>query len=128
MFNNGIATDPSKIESVTSWPTPTTTKQVHQFLGLAGSIDGLSGIFLRLPILSIVALSKILFLKWISENQKGFKMTKTYLISAPVIAYTDFVHDRHQASDTGIGAVLSQLDESSRECVIAYASILLSKL
>ena len=69
--------------------------------------------------------------KWISENQKGFKITKTYLISAPVIAYTDFCKPfmiDTDASDTGIGAVLSQLDESSRECVIAYASILLSKL
>ena len=30
----GIATDPSKLESVTNWPTPKNVKQVRGFIGL----------------------------------------------------------------------------------------------
>lgn len=32
----GVATDPSKIEIVQHWPTPTSVKEVRSFLGLAG--------------------------------------------------------------------------------------------
>ena len=32
---NGIATDPSKTEKITNWLTPSSKKEVQQFLGLA---------------------------------------------------------------------------------------------
>ena len=62
--------------------------------------------------------------------QNTFKKLKTHLCSAPVLAYPDFTKPfllDTDASDTGIGAVLSQLDENGRKCVITYASRLLSK-
>ena len=46
-------------------------------------------------------------------------------VSLPTF-YQTFLLDT-DASDTGIGAVLSQLNENGRECVITYASRLLSK-
>lgn len=33
--NQGVATDPSKIEVVSSWPTPTTVSELRSFLGFA---------------------------------------------------------------------------------------------
>ena len=33
---DGISPDPSKTDKVTSWPTPTTTKDMQRFLGLSG--------------------------------------------------------------------------------------------
>lgn len=33
--NQGVATDPSKIEEVSSWPTPTTVSELRSFLGFA---------------------------------------------------------------------------------------------
>ena len=32
----GVGTDPTKIQAVRDWPTPTNVKEVRQFLGLAG--------------------------------------------------------------------------------------------
>lgn len=31
----GVAADPAKVEKVASWPTPTSTREIQQFLGLA---------------------------------------------------------------------------------------------
>lgn len=33
---NGIESDPDKKEKVRSWPTPSTSEQIRQFLGFAG--------------------------------------------------------------------------------------------
>ena len=32
----GMGTDPSKLESIASWPTPSSVKELRSFLGLAG--------------------------------------------------------------------------------------------
>jgi hypothetical protein len=39
----GVATDPSKIQVVKDWPTPTSVKQLMSFLGWLDIIGGLSG-------------------------------------------------------------------------------------
>ena len=65
-----------------------------------------------------------------SGQQSAFEELKNHLVTAPVLAYPDFSKPFNldtDASNTGIGAVLSQCDEEGRERVIAYASRLLSK-
>ena len=68
--------------------------------------------------------------KWTSQCQATFELLKQCLITAPVLAYPNyrkpFILDT-DASDAGIGAVLSQIDDNGREQVIAYASRTLSK-
>ena len=68
--------------------------------------------------------------RWNSECQIAFDTLRKLLTSAPVLAYPDF--DRKfildtDASDSGIGAVLSQIDSEGHERVIAYGSGLLTK-
>lgn len=67
--------------------------------------------------------------KWTEECQSAFEQLKLSLMSAPVLAYPDprktFILDT-DASDAGIGAVLSQ-EEAGQEHVIAYASRALTK-
>ena len=69
-------------------------------------------------------------IKWTSECQVAFQKLKEYLCSPPILNYSDyskpFLLDS-DASDNGIRAVLSQLDDEGNGHVIAYASRLLSK-
>ena len=66
---------------------------------------------------------------WTAQCQEAFDHLKNKLISAPVLALPDwskpFILDT-DASDTGIGAVLSQVKDKG-ECVIVYASRTLMK-
>ena len=68
--------------------------------------------------------------KWTTECRQAFEELKAELTTAPVLAYPDysrpFILDT-DASDSGIGAVLSQYDDNGQECVVAYASRMLSK-
>ena len=63
--------------------------------------------------------------KWMPKHQQAFNALKEALVTAPVLGYTDFNRDfmlETDASLQGLGAVLSQKDETGEVCVIAYAS------
>ena len=68
--------------------------------------------------------------EWTMECQEAFAELCLRLCTAPVLAFPDFT--KHfildtDASNTGIGGVLSQLDEQDQKHVIAFASRMLSK-
>ena len=67
---------------------------------------------------------------WNDECQWAFEELRQSLSSAPVLAFPDFSRPfilDTDASDVGIGAVLSQVDDEGRERVVVYGSRLLSK-
>jgi hypothetical protein len=125
-----ISTDPGKIDKVVNWSEPTSTKEVQQFVGFAN--------YYRRFIQAFSQIAKPLHrlterncpFKWTPECQQSFDKLKAKLTTAPVLAYPDysrpFILDT-DASDFGIGAVLSQKDDEGRERVIAFASRSLSK-
>ena len=126
----GVAPDPNKIEKVASWPTPISTREVQCFLGFAS--------YYRRFIQDFAQIAKPLHrltergatFKWSSECQSAFEELRRRLTSAPVLAYPDFTRPfilDTDASDVGLGAVLSQADAEGRERVIAYGSRLLTK-
>ena len=62
---------------------------------------------------------------WVSEQQKAFDAIKIALTTAPVLGYPDFTREfilETDASLRELGVVLSQVDDTSKVCVIAYAS------
>ena len=67
--------------------------------------------------------------QWTETQESAFNCFKMALTTAPVLAYPNetgkFILDT-DASDTGIGAVLSQM-QNDEEHVIAYASKKLTK-
>ena len=100
--------------------TGKSAQEVQQFLGLAN--------YYRRFISDFATIAKPLH--QLTECQEAFDHLRRRLTTAPVLAFPDyskpFILDT-DASDTGIGAVLSQLDDDGRECVIAYGSRLLTK-
>ena len=62
---------------------------------------------------------------WTSKYQIGFDALKTALKTAPVFVYRDSTKEfilENDASLKGLGAALSQEDNTSKVCIIAYAS------
>ena len=127
---DGIRTDTAKTEKVTQWPVPKTKRGVQQFLGLAN--------YYRRIVKDFATISKPLHrlteknckFNWTDDCQKAFEELRLRLVTSPILAFPDymcaFILDT-DASDTGIGAVLSQVHPDGTERVIAYTSRSLTK-
>ena len=115
---NGVAADPQKIEKVANWPAPTMTREIQQFLGFAS--------YYRRFIKKFAEIAKPLHrltergatFCWNDSCQSAFDTLRELLTSAPVLSYPDFTREfilDTDASDSGIGAVLSQVDNEGHE-------------
>jgi len=128
--NEGVLPDLSKTSKVKEWPTPTSVQEVQRFLGLANYYRRFVRNFASIAKPLHQATEKGKHFKWTDECEQAFLQLKGCLTSAPVLAMPDwtkpFILDT-DASDTGIGAVLSQCQSDGSEHVIAYASRLLTK-
>ena len=126
----GIGPDPDKTSKVAQWPTPSSALEVQQFLGLANYYRRFIRDFaMRAKPLHQLTEKRSKFI-WTQQCQEAFEHLKHCLTSSPILALPDwsqpFVVDT-DASDAGIGAVLSQVDTTGTEHVVCYASRLLSK-
>ena len=103
---------------------------MQQFLGLAGYYRRFVKDFALIaqPLHRLTECTNTFV--WTNECQESFDKLRDCLYSTPILAYPNFqkpfILDT-DASDVGIGAVLSQLDEDGCERVIAYGSRLLTK-
>ena len=125
MSAQGVSTNPAKTAQVANWPEPQSPREVQQFLGLASYYRCFVKNFAEVAKPLYWLLEKSRAFHWTRECQVAFTELKSRLTSAPILAFPDFskpfILDT-DASDSGIGAVLSQHDEDGSERVIAYAS------
>ena len=127
--DEGIATDRGKIDAVKEWPTPRNVTDVRSFLGLCSYyrrfVKGFAEVAKPLHRLT----EKQHEFVWTEECDMAFNRLKMALTSTPILAYPtcddSFVLDT-DASNLGIGAVLSQI-QGGTEKVIAYFSRTLTK-
>ncbi|MCG8075029.1 MAG: reverse transcriptase, partial [Candidatus Thiodiazotropha taylori] len=127
--DKGVATDPDKIKAVREWPIPVNLTELRSFLGLCSYyrrfISGFS--MIAKPLYRLTEKEQSFL--WSDECDESFRTLKKKLTGAPVLAYPDFseafILDT-DASDSNIGAVLSQI-QNGTERVICYGSRSLSK-
>ena len=128
---DGIETDQAKIEAICKWPVPETVTEVRSFLGFTNYyrkfIFGYAQLAKPLNLLisgenSSKKRSKV---QWTPEAQESFDALKETCSKTPVLAYADYSKEfilQTDASERGLGAVLSQKDGENKERVIAFAS------
>ena len=127
----GIRCDPAKVAAVQEWPSPTNASEIRSFLGLANYYKRFVKNFSQIALPLTTLTQKDVPFNWDEQCDKSFRDIKDHLTKAPTLAYPSrepsdtFILDT-DASNFGIGAVLSQLQDGE-ERVIAYASKGLTK-
>ena len=150
----GISANPEKVEKVRDWLVSKNAKELHSFLSLTSyylqfipnfphiakclhqligptNTKKTKGKRVRKEVTSLEEknpnLTKPTFV-WVSEHQKVFDALKLALPTVPVLGYPNFNREfilETDASLRGLGAVLSQVDDTGKVHVIAYASLTL---
>ena len=133
----GVTTDPDKIQAVTEWPRPTTVTEVRSFLGFVSYYRRFIPNFSKVakPLNTLLQnlegasnQKKKFKVNWGPEQQEAFETLQRLCTEAPILAYVDsktpFILHTDASSD-GLGAVLYQYQDNQRR-VITYASRSLS--
>jgi transposase InsO family protein len=143
---SGLRTDPEKVAAVVNFPAPKTLRELRRFIGMCGWYRRFIEDFATL----IAPMSELLKTKhgtekgsakkdgenkhnhkftWTAEADVAFRKAKEVLVSAPVLVNPNYekpfiIHA--DASDYGIGGVLSQEQEGGGEKPCAFFSLKLT--
>jgi hypothetical protein len=120
----GTRPDPSKIDAVRGFPTPTTVTTVRSFLGLTGYYRNYIKGYSKLAGLLFELTKKDVAFVWTQDCQRAFDTLKKALMGALILVRPNFKEPfclDVDWSTKGVGAILSQ-KEGRFERVITYAS------
>lgn len=121
-----IQMDPKKTRAVLEWPRPKSVKEVQWFLGFANFYRKFIRDFSSVAApLSALTKAKNTHFAWSPEVDEAFQVLKGRFTSAPVLTMPDssrgFIVEV-DASDLGVGAVLSQRGADNRIHPCAFLS------
>ncbi len=125
--NGKISPKLDKVQAINEWPIPITKKHVRAFLGLSGYYRKFIPNFSEIahPLTALTKKSMPNTVVWSEACNEAFVALKKCLANEPVLRAPDF--DRKfilqtDASQFGIGAVLSQVDDYGDEHPTLYLS------
>lgn len=116
-----------KITAISNYPEPKTKCQVRAFLGLGNFYNRFILDFgsKAAPLTKLIRKDKPDKVQWTALTDKAYKDLKTDLTSDRMLVPPDITKPfilRCDASGSGVGAVLAQLDSKGVERSISYAS------
>ena len=122
-----VQPDPRKLQAIAGYPRPRTKKDVRAFLGLVGYyrrfISGFSEVAAALTDLTRKKMPDQV--QWDSQCEEAFRKLKEALLESPVLSVADPTKPfilQTDASERGLGAVLSQEGCEGEQHPVAYAS------
>ena len=125
--NGEVKPELSKLDAVRMFPQPTTKKQVRGFLGLTGYyqkfIPGFAS--MAAPLTDLTRKNSPNQVVWTNDCTRAFKSLNDCLCAEPVLHSPDFTRGfilQTDASDRGIGAVISQLGDDNIDHPVAFFS------
>jgi hypothetical protein len=120
----GIWVDPSKIEVILNLPPLETQKEVRIFLGKDGYYRCFMENFAKIACPLFLLLTKDVEFNW-TDRCQTFEELKEKLTTTPILRGPDWSFPFHistDASDTTIGVVLGQQEESCKPYAIYFIS------
>ena len=125
--NGRVCPEDAKVTAVKEFPKPKTKRQVRAFLGLTGYYRRFIKDFASTatPLTDLTRKSAPSQLKWTEECEQAFHKLRDALCKEPVLRGPDFNRQfvlQTDASNRGVGAVLSQRDDDGTDRPVAYYS------
>ena len=122
-----VKPDPQKLNAVRDYLTPTSKKEVRAFLGLAGYYRRFVSHFTTIaePLTELTKGKNPDKVKWTDNCEAAFRKLKELLTTPPVLKVIEPDKPyilQTDASELGLGAVLSQLEDNGEEHPVAFAS------
>ena len=116
--NGQVRADPKKVRAVEEWPWPADHTQLRRFLGFANFYRRFIRGFSRVAAPLTALTSTLRSFSWTLEAKSAFLTLKSLFTSAPALILPQpsrqFIVEV-DASDVGIGAVLSQRSEEDQQ-------------
>ena len=125
--NGEVRPESTKIDAVSKFPRPETKKEVRAFLGLSGYYRRFIANYstIALPLTDLTKKTAPNQVKWTSACSAAFQELKRAFTCAPVLKSPDFTRQfilQTDASDRGVGAVLSQRDSAGVDHPVGFFS------
>jgi len=122
-----VKPDPQKLDAVKNYPQPDSKKDVRAFLGLAGYYRRFVPHFATIaePLTELTRAKYPPKVKWSAKCEEAFCKLKELLVTPPILRVAEPSKPyilQTDASEKGLGAVLSQTTQDGKEHPIAFAS------
>lgn len=117
----------TKVSAIRDFPRPTTKKDVRSFLGMTGYYQHYIPNYSEVasPLTDSLRKQEADVVNWTPARQEAFQNLKEALSSRPVLISPDYSRQfvlQCDASNRGLGVVLSQINEKKEEHPVLYLS------
>jgi hypothetical protein len=120
---DGIKPDESKIRKIKEMKTPQNLGELRSALGLFSYYRKFVKDYAKIEKPLNELKKKDVKYEWSDKRQQAFETLKQKLMEQPILQHPDYEKPFlliTDASEKGLGVILSQLDENNKEVVIAY--------